>query len=105
MKFLLASLKTLIDQFFPVYMQSRLSEQFSGSQAGIGTTFRDTGGYQKAGTSSLKRVTGMNFTITVVSYVEASRNFNLDFHHKKKFLNCENHKLTFKKVLLRFLRP
>jgi hypothetical protein len=79
MKFLLASLKTLIDsencsesrikflfrlsfaligQFFPVYIHSRLSEQFSGSQSGYETTFRDTGGYQKARTSSLKRVTG-----------------------------------------------
>ncbi len=43
----------LIGQLFPLYIHSRLSEQFSGSQAGYGTTFRDTGGYQKAGTSSL----------------------------------------------------
>jgi hypothetical protein len=84
MKILLASLKTftiskncsvnrinflfrlsfaLIGRFFPVYIHSRLSEQFSGSQAGYGKTFRDTGGYQKAGTSSLNRVTGRNFTI------------------------------------------
>jgi hypothetical protein len=45
-------------------MDSRLSEQFSESQAGFGTTFEDTGGYQKARTSSLKRVTGRNFTIS-----------------------------------------
>jgi hypothetical protein len=85
MKFFLASLKTLTDskycsvsrikvlfrlsfaligRFFPVYIHSRLSEQFSGSQAGYGTTLRDTGGYQKAGTSSLKRVTEKNFTIS-----------------------------------------
>jgi hypothetical protein len=38
-------------------------EQFSESQAGFGTTLKGTGGYQKAGTSSLKRVTGRNFTI------------------------------------------
>jgi hypothetical protein len=71
MKFFLASLKTLtnskngsknftnflfrlffalIGRIFPVIL-SRLSEQFSGSQAGHGTTFRDTGGYKKAGTS------------------------------------------------------
>jgi hypothetical protein len=46
----------LIGRFFPMYIHSRLSEQFSGSQAGYVSTFRDTGGYQKAGTSSLKRV-------------------------------------------------
>jgi len=32
-----------------VYIHSRLSEQFSRLQAGFGTTFRDTSGYQKAG--------------------------------------------------------
>jgi hypothetical protein len=36
---------TPIGRFSPVYIHSRLSEQFSGSQAGYGTTFRDTGGY------------------------------------------------------------
>ncbi len=87
MKFLLASLKTLtnakncsesrikflfrlsfalIGQVFSGvrYIHSRLSEQFSESQAGFGTTVNGTGGYQKAGTSSLKRVTGRNFTIS-----------------------------------------
>jgi hypothetical protein len=86
MKFLLASLKTLtnskncsvsriaflfrlsfpliISQFFPVYIHSRLLEQFSGTQAGYGATFRATGGYQKAGASSLKRATGRNFIIS-----------------------------------------
>ncbi len=39
-------------------IHSRLSEQFSESQAGFRTTFKDKGGYQKGGTSSLKRVTG-----------------------------------------------
>jgi hypothetical protein len=74
MKFLLASLQTLPDsencsesrikflfrlsfaligQCFSNVFHSQLSEQFSGSQACYGTTFRDTGGYQKAGTSSL----------------------------------------------------
>jgi hypothetical protein len=85
MNFLLASLKTLADcencsesrikilfrlsfaltgQFFQVYIHSRISEQFSESQAAFRTTFKGTGGYQKAGTSSLKRVTGRNFTIS-----------------------------------------
>jgi hypothetical protein len=67
---------------FSVYIHSRHLEQFSGSQAGYGTTFRDTGGYQKAGTSSLKRVT-VGISQLVSDFVEASRNFNLDFLHKK----------------------
>jgi hypothetical protein len=70
-KFLLASLKTLttskncsknrnkflfwlyfalIGKFFLAYIHSRLYEQFSGAQAAFGTTFRNTGSYQKAGT-------------------------------------------------------
>jgi hypothetical protein len=39
-------------------------EQILEVQAGFGTTFKGTGGYQKAGTSSLKRVTARNFTIS-----------------------------------------
>jgi hypothetical protein len=50
-KFLLQLSFALIGRFFPEYIHGRLSEQFSGSQAGFGTTFRDTGGYQKAGTA------------------------------------------------------
>jgi hypothetical protein len=38
-------------------------EQFSESQADIGTTFKTTGSYQKAATSSLKRLTGRNLTV------------------------------------------
>jgi hypothetical protein len=71
----------LIGQFFPVYIHSRLSEQFSGSHSGFGTTFRNTGSYQKAGTSALKRVTLLEG--------KASRNFYLDFLHKKTTKNCE----------------
>jgi hypothetical protein len=41
----------------------RLLEQFSGSQAAFGTTFRVTGGYRKAGTSFLKRGIGRIFRI------------------------------------------
>jgi hypothetical protein len=44
----------LIGKFSPVYIQARLSEQFSGSQAAYRTAFRVTGGYQKAGKNSLK---------------------------------------------------
>jgi hypothetical protein len=56
-----------------VYIHSRLSDQFLGSQEGDGTTFRGTGGYQKAGTSSLKRVT----------VLKGISQFDLDFLHKK----------------------
>jgi hypothetical protein len=47
-------LLSLVDLFLCTFIAG--SEQFSGSQAGYRTTFRDTGGFQKAGTSSLKRV-------------------------------------------------
>jgi hypothetical protein len=63
-KFLFRLSFSLIGQFFLMFIQSRLSEQFSGSQVGYETTFRDTGGYQKAGTNSLKGVTGRYFTIS-----------------------------------------
>jgi hypothetical protein len=87
MKFLLASLKmtTLLilkivpkaasNLSVPAFLCSHWSffqgtflagfpNNFSGSPAGYGTTCRDTGGYQKNGTSSQKRVTGMNCTIS-----------------------------------------
>jgi hypothetical protein len=38
-KFLFRRSFALIGRFFPVYIHSRLSEQFSGSQAGYGKTF------------------------------------------------------------------
>jgi hypothetical protein len=75
MKFWLASFETLILKVVPkaasnlcsgflcshwpiflVYIHSRLAEQFSESLVGFGTTLKGTGGYQNAGTSSLKRV-------------------------------------------------
>jgi hypothetical protein len=62
-KFLVRLSFALIGLFFQCHSQ-RLAKQFSGSQAGNGTTFRDTGGYQEAGKSSLKRVTGRTFTIS-----------------------------------------
>jgi hypothetical protein len=58
------SLLSLVN-FFLVYIHSRLSEQFLESQAGFGTTFKGTGGYQKAGTCSLKKGTGRIFTISM----------------------------------------
>jgi hypothetical protein len=53
-KFLFRLSFALIGKFFPVSIHSRLSKQFSGLQAGYGTTFKGTVDYQKAGTSSLK---------------------------------------------------
>jgi hypothetical protein len=45
---------------------------------------RDTGGYQKAGTSSLKRVTGKKGNSQLGSeFIKTSRLFYLDFLHKK----------------------
>jgi hypothetical protein len=66
-----------------VYIHSRLAEHFSGSQAVYGTTFRDTGGYQKAGKSSLKRVKLEEISQLVSDFIEAGKNFNFDFLHKK----------------------
>jgi hypothetical protein len=49
----------------------RLSKHFSESQAAFGSTFRVTGGYQKAGTSSLKRVNRRIFAISKISEKQA----------------------------------
>jgi len=56
-KFLFRLSFALIGRFFSVYIHSRLSEQFSESEAGFGNFFKGTGGYQKAGRSPLKKVT------------------------------------------------
>jgi hypothetical protein len=122
MKFLLASLKTLtnskscsasrikflfrfsfalICQFFLVYIHCQLSKQFSESQVGFGTTFKGTGGYQKAETSYLKRVTEGILKL-VSDFIEASRNFILELRHKKTTENCENYKRSFMKYCFEF---
>jgi hypothetical protein len=91
----------LIGQLFLVYIHSRLSEQFSESQAGFGTTFKGTGGYQKAGTNSMKRLLE-GISQLGSDFIEASRNFILDFLHKKTTENCENHNRSFKKYCFEF---
>jgi hypothetical protein len=63
-KFLFRLSFVLIGRLSPAYMHARLSGQFPGSQAAFGTIFRVTGGYRKAGTSSLKRATGRIFKIS-----------------------------------------
>jgi hypothetical protein len=49
--------------FSSLQRHGNLFEQFSESQAAFQTTFRVTGGYLKAGTSFLKRVTGKIFKL------------------------------------------
>ncbi len=93
----------LIGRYFSAYwtyFHGRLSEKFSGSQAAFGTTFRVTRGSRKAGTSTLKRVTGRIFTITVV--MEASRNFILDFLYKQKSVIVKNINAHWKSTVLIF---
>jgi hypothetical protein len=59
----------------------------------FGTPFSVTGGFRKAGTSLLERVTGGIFTISnlqiVSDFIEACRNFILDFLHKKRAKNVK----------------
>ncbi len=89
----------LIGRFFPVYIHSRLSEQFSRLQTGFGTTFRDTGGYQKAGNKLSEEGYWKEFH-NYSDFVEASRNFILDFLHKKTIKI-----VLIQKVLLKFFGP
>ncbi len=86
----------LIGQFFSSVHSQPAFRTISESQAGFGTTFKGPGGYLKPGTSSLKRVTG-RISQLVSDFIEASRNFILDFLHKKTTENCENHKWSFNK--------
>jgi hypothetical protein len=73
-----------------------LSEKFSESQAASVKTFRVTGGYLKAGTSFLKRVTGRFFEL-VSDFIEASRQFIFNFLRKKPAKKyCEKHKCLYK---------
>jgi hypothetical protein len=51
-KFLFRLSFSIIGRFSAEYIHSRLSEQFSGSQAAFTETFRVTGGYQKVGTQA-----------------------------------------------------
>jgi hypothetical protein len=65
------------------------------------TTFRVTGGYKKAGTSSPKGLLE-GFSQLVSNFTDASTNFFLDFLHKKTAKNSENHKRSFKKIFFDF---
>jgi hypothetical protein len=60
-------------------------EKCLGTKAAIGTTFRVLGGWCKARTSFLKRVTGSTF------------DFILDVLHKKTANSWENHQRSYEK--------
>jgi hypothetical protein len=67
-----------------MYIHGWISEQFSGSQAALGTTFRVTAAYRKVGTSFLKMVIGRIFAVK--DFIEASRNFILDLNKNSQKL-------------------
>jgi hypothetical protein len=83
-----------------VYIHSRLSEQFSRLQAGFGKTSETQAAIRRPETSSLKRVTATGRNFTIIDFVEASRNFILDFLHKKTIQI-----VLIQKVLFKFLGP
>jgi hypothetical protein len=56
-------LLSLVD-FFQWTFIAGFRNNFQDHRLVYGTTFRDTGSYQKAGTSFLRRVTGRNFTLS-----------------------------------------
>ncbi len=103
-KFLFRLSFALIGWFSPVYIHGRLSEEFSESQAAIGMTFRVAGNYRKAGKAPWILDTGRIFTISKY-FIEVSRNFILDFLHKKTAKNGENHQRAFKGSEFAGIRP
>jgi hypothetical protein len=79
---LLASLKAA-SNFCSGFPLLSLVDFLQGTfMAGCRNNFSIKSGYQKAGTSSMKSVTGRNFTL-VSGFIESSRNLKLDFLHKK----------------------
>jgi hypothetical protein len=62
-------------------LSRRFTEQFSESHPGYGASFTVKGGFLNAATSSLKRVTGNIFKISV--FKEASQYFIFHFLHRK----------------------
>jgi hypothetical protein len=68
-----------------MYIHGRLSEQFSGSHEAFGTTFSVTGGYRKAMQNKLTFFEFANLSV-------ASRNFILDFPHRKTVKNGKSMK-------------
>jgi hypothetical protein len=62
-----------------------------------------TGGYQKAGTSSLKRVTGRKFTISKWFH-KSKQKLQFGFLSQKDKKNWENHRGSFKKFYVSISR-
>jgi len=91
----------LIGQFSPVYIHDRLSE----SQAAYGTTFTVTGGYQKVGTSFLKRANMEGFSQLVSDIIEVSRNFIFEFLHKTTAKNVKTNSTHSQSTFFYFLGP
>ncbi len=68
--------------FSPVHIHGRLLEQFSGSKAAFGTTFKVTSGYRNARTGFLNRFTRRILIISKWFYISKQKPF-LNFLHKK----------------------
>jgi hypothetical protein len=117
-KFLLASLKTLtnfkhcysesrikfvfrlsfalIGRFFPVFINSRLSEPFSGSRQ-VSEQLLETQAANRTPEHDVGRKLLEGISLFVSDFIETSRNFNLDFLHKKTTKNGKNDKCSIKK--------
>ncbi len=89
----------LIGRFSLVYIQWRLSEQFSGSQAAFETTFLS---HMRLSESRIMLPELGHWFFTEVNFIEASKSFSLNFLHKKTAKSCENHQSSFKKYCLEF---
>jgi hypothetical protein len=113
MTFLLASLKTHTNSkkfsesllslvnFFQCTFIASFRNNFQDHSRDTEQFLETKGGYQKAGTSSLKGVTGV-ISQLVSDFIEASRNIIFDFLYKKATKNYENHKRSFKKYSFEF---
>ncbi len=76
----------------------RLSEHFSESQAAFRTTFGVTGGFLKARTSFVKRVTKRSFRISQ-KFPRSKQELYLNFLPKEAEKYCENHQLSYTKSI------
>ncbi len=103
MKILFRLSFALIGQFFLVYIHSRLSEQFSESQVGfwIWTVLEAQAAIRKP-EQALWRGLLEGISQLVIDFLEASRNFILEFLHKKTTKKFENQERSFKKYCFEF---
>jgi hypothetical protein len=75
----------LIGRFFPVYIHSRLSEQFSGSQGVTEQLLETQAAIRKPEKALWRLLKGISQLLS--DFIEASKNFNLEFLHKKTTKN------------------